>query len=102
MNHFNNLTPAEHERLSILVEEMAEVIGVAGKILRFGWSPTDYSVQPHVAYDNRRDLEKEIGDVRAALRRMLESGDVSEEMIQARANVKYLDRSRLHHQDKGE
>ena len=37
MNNFNQLTPAETERLAILAEECGEVIQAVGKILRHGY-----------------------------------------------------------------
>ncbi len=52
--HYNNLTPAEAERLAILAEECGEVIQAVGKILRHGWGGQ---------VDNRTNLEKEIGDI---------------------------------------
>lgn len=74
--NFNGLTPAETERLAILMEEASEVVKVCAKILRHGWAPTDRSVSPVVAYDNRHDLELEMGDYAQAQEMMLSAGDV--------------------------
>jgi len=38
MEHFNNLNPAELERLAILAEEAAEVVQIANKIIRHGYA----------------------------------------------------------------
>ncbi len=73
---FNNLSPAETERLSILAEECAEVILVVGKTLRHGWTPTDHSVNPPKGYDNREDLITELGHVRNAIDLLIEKGDL--------------------------
>ncbi|WP_067986166.1 MazG nucleotide pyrophosphohydrolase domain-containing protein [Neptuniibacter pectenicola] len=77
MGHFNKLTPAEAERLSILAEECAEVIQVIGKIQRHGFD----SCHPNGGPNNRSLLEKELGDVSAAKYLMLESGDVDDDAI---------------------
>lgn len=56
-----NLSEADTERLSILIEEAAEVQQAACKILRHGYgsyNPFDEKKTP-----NRRLLEKEIGDL---------------------------------------
>ena len=37
-SHFNKLTPAQAERLAILIEECGEVIQAATKILRHGYT----------------------------------------------------------------
>lgn len=61
--HFNQLTPAEAERLALLAEECGEVIQVVGKILRHGYE----SRHPNGGPTNRKLLEREIGDVFAAV-----------------------------------
>ncbi|MCP4596182.1 MazG nucleotide pyrophosphohydrolase domain-containing protein [Neptuniibacter sp.] len=77
MGHFNKLTPAEAERLSILAEECAEVIQAIGKIQRHGFD----SRHPNGGPSNRNWLEKELGDVLAAKHLMLEGGDIDDEHI---------------------
>ena len=96
--HFNGLTPAEAERLALLLEECGEVVQIVGKILRHGY----LSHHPDDPYrtPNRRLLEKEVGDVRAAISLMLEAGDMQPARVQRnefekRENV----RRYLHHQD---
>ena len=62
--HFNRLTPAQAERLAILMEEMAEASQVIGKILRHGFDschPKDKTT------NNRGLLLKELTDVQAAM-----------------------------------
>lgn len=95
--HFNQLTPAEHERLSILVEECGEVIQVAGKILRHGFD--SFNPLESNAPTNRQLLEKELGDVEAIKRRMFEAEDISKETIASLAAKKYKSMAKwLHHQ----
>lgn len=68
--HFNELTPAEAERLALLAEECAEVIHIVGKILRHGLdghNPFDPKAQT-----NRSLLQKELGHVIAAIRLLSE------------------------------
>lgn len=78
------LTGAEQERLAILVEELAEASKVAGKILRFGYTP----VSKGMFYNNRLNLELELGDVRAAMIRLCNAGDCDKKAIHNRAEEK--------------
>lgn len=96
--HFNNLTPAELERLAILVEECGETIQVIGKILRHGYEA--YNPLIENAPTNREDLHKELGDVEAIKRRMFEADDLQQETIASLAAKKYKSMARwLHHQE---
>lgn len=61
--HFNQLTPAQAERLAILAEECAEVVQIIGKILRHGL----YSAHPVTGEVNIDALLREIIDVKAAM-----------------------------------
>lgn len=95
----NNLTPAEDERLSLLLEECGEVIQAIGKIMRHGYEshdPTSASVSP----SNRESLEKELGDVKYAINRMALAGDVNVLAIEGAKKAK-ADRIHryLHHQN---
>lgn len=86
---------AEVERLALLIEECAEVQQIACKILRHGYE----SHHPLGLTANRAMLEREIGDLRAAIMLMGLAGDVSwetvrESSIQKAASV----RQWLHHQ----
>jgi NTP pyrophosphatase (non-canonical NTP hydrolase) len=65
--HFNQLTPAEAERLAMLAEECGEVIQVIGKILRHGYD-SYHPANPRVT--NRDLLAKELRDVNAVLHAM--------------------------------
>lgn len=82
------LSRAEYERLALLAEEMGEAIQIVGKILRHGYdscSPFDPQQMP-----NRNLLEKELGDVRHAMIRLCESGDLDKESIHAFADLKAM------------
>jgi len=86
MNNFNQLTAAETERLALLLEEMGEAQQVIGKILRYGYessNPFDLC-----GFSNRQLLEHELGDVRHAMIRLCEAGDLSKDGIHARAEIK--------------
>ena len=95
MEQFNGLTPAESERLYLLLEELGEAQQAIGKILRHGY----LSTHPNGGLNNREQLEKELGDVRHAMIRLCNAGDLDKEEIhdaadkKAIAIVKYL-----HHQ----
>jgi hypothetical protein len=78
---FNGLDAAEHERLSLLMEECAEVIAIAGKIMRHGYTSTNPTVKAVDRITNRALLEKELGDVTFAIRLMVDRTDVDADLI---------------------
>ena len=94
--HFNNLTPEEDERLSLLLEEMGEVIQIIGKITRHGYE----SRHPNGGPTNRELLETELGHVKFAMGLMYGNNDFSDENVirsakeKSRSVIPYL-----HHQD---
>lgn len=73
------LTPGETERLAILSEECGEVVAAVGKILRYGWERQS----PYGGKPNRNALEQELGNVRAVVNLMLDSGDLRLAAIQS-------------------
>lgn len=96
MEHFNQLTPAEAERLAILAEECGEVVQVIGKILRHGYE----SCHPDGGPTNRMLLEKETGDVQYAIERLIGLGDISADEVCDHRDEKYKKvRKYLHHQN---
>lgn len=68
--HFNNLTPAQAERLAMLAEECGEVIQIVGKILRHGYD----SEHPITGKGNRQLLQKELCDVFAVAAQLHSDG----------------------------
>lgn len=82
--HFNQLTPAEAERLALLAEECAEVIQVVGKILRHGYE----SRHPDGGPSNRALLETELGHIGSAQHMMTQADDVNSESIDASLRAK--------------
>ena len=67
MKHFNQLTPAEAERLAMLAEECGEIVQVVGKILRHGYE----SHHPLNRHDTNRDLlANEVCDLLAVVQMM--------------------------------
>lgn len=60
---FNQLSSAEAERLALLLEELGEAQQAIGKILRHGYE----SHYPERLSTNRQELEKELGDICAAI-----------------------------------
>lgn len=92
--HFNQLTPAEAERLALLLEELGEAQQAIGKILRHGYEST----HPDGGPTNREALERECGDVRHAMIRLCDAGDLSKLAIHDRADAKAVQVVRyLHH-----
>lgn len=95
MQHFNQLTPAEAERLALLAEELGEAMQAIGKVLRHGYEST----HPDGGPTNREALERECGDVRHAMIRLCNEGDLSRRAIHERANAKTTSvLPYLHHQ----
>ncbi len=84
MEHFNQLTPAEAERLSILLEEMGEAIQIIGKIQRHGYR----NHHPNGGPTNKELLETELGHVRHAMIRLCNENDLSKAQIHAHADKK--------------
>jgi NTP pyrophosphatase (non-canonical NTP hydrolase) len=93
--NFNQLSPAETERLAMLAEEAGEVVQTVGKILRHGYE-THHPDTPDVM--NRELLTNEVRDFIAVVALMAQSTDlplgfeVTEENIQRRLNY-------THHQE---
>lgn len=63
--HFNELTPAEAERLAMLAEECGEVIQVVGKILRHGYQ--SHNPKEPDGQTNRSLLSGELIDLLAVV-----------------------------------
>jgi len=73
--HFNQLTPAETERLAILSEECGESVQIIGKILRHGFdsrNPNDPNGK-----GNRELLEHELAHIQHMIDRMIRAGDLT-------------------------
>lgn len=64
---------AEAERLVKLCQECAEVVVACTKALMYGWAPAHAGIQ----YDNRADIEEELGDVQGTATLMAQCGDIS-------------------------
>lgn len=98
MNNFNQLTPAETERLACLAEEMGEAIQVIGKILRHGYD--SFSPKDPLQTTNRTLLERELGDVRYWMIEMCINDDLIKANIHAYADAKSIKvKPYLHHQE---
>lgn len=95
--HFNGLSPAEAERLALLLEEMGEAVQIIGKTLRHGYE----SYHPDTGEVNRNLLEKEVGDVLAAIDMIVTAKDVDPGQIDGHRRAKHINvRRYLHHQPK--
>lgn len=94
MEHFNGLTPAEDERLALLLEECGETIQIIGKILRHGYS----SCHPEGKLSNRDLLMKELGDVQAAIQLMYLNSDIFDYSVNHYVQLKKTTANKyLHH-----
>lgn len=95
----NKLTPAEAERLAFLAEECGECVQAIGKILRHGYESRNPTDDPHNSSSNRQTLEKEMGDVRAAMIMLCNAGDISRQLVHYNAEQKLANvRMWMHHQ----
>lgn len=92
--HFNNLTPAEAERLAILLEELGEAQQAIGKILKHGYM----SGYEYTQCTNKKSLEIELGHVRHAMIMLCDAGDLRKKAIHYHADQKKLNiKQYLHH-----
>lgn len=94
----NGITPAQAERLALLLEELGEAQQEIGKILRHGFE-SRHPDHGHGGPTNRQALERESGHVLHALNRMWAAGDLSVTAVSGHA----ADKARsvwpyLHHQ----
>ncbi len=95
---FNQLTPAEAERLALLAEEMGEALQAIGKVLRHGYE--SYHPSHPEGPSNRQALTREVGDVYAAVCLLCESGDLQHVEIAERVERKKVAvREYLHEQE---
>jgi len=95
--NFNQLTPAETERLAILAEEMGEVAQIVGKILRHGYESKNPDIKD--ALTNRQNLQKELADIFVILEYMFENKDIEQESVFKFAELKKQKIKKwLHHQ----
>ena len=98
MSH-ESLTPAEAERLHLLIEECGEVIQAAAKTLRHGYESYDPTVAISCRETNRQMLEYELGHVYAAITRMTLNQDVDTVKINESREIKLQRGGRwMHHQ----
>ena len=94
-DHFNQLTPAEAERLAMLAEECGEVIQVVGKILRHGYD-SHHPDNPKVT--NRQLLGRELTDL-LAVAAMMARDKVPEGSLHDR-DIAWMKKLRFaHHQE---
>ena len=103
MSEFSNgLTQAQEERLAILMEECGEAIQAAAKVLRHGYescNPLTDTMDTRTATDNRKDLQKECGDIYEAILMLCRANDIDDVEVNRRQAEKHEKIKRwLHHQ----
>lgn len=72
--HFNQLSPAEAERLAMLSEEAGEIVQIVGKILRHGYD--SYNPNDQLQVTNHANLQNELTDLMAVFHGMKLAGDL--------------------------
>lgn len=95
MEHFNQLTPAQLERLAILAEEMGEAIQIIGKIVRHGYFSSNPLIENSPC--NRDVLAHELGHVRSAMIALCDSGDLIKKDIHRSADMKKISIKKWQH-----
>lgn len=75
----------EHEIMSILQEESAEIIQAVSKIFRFGYN----SKHPDKDQTNREHLAEEIGDILAMIELLIKNEIVDWQAVESAKNKKY-------------
>lgn len=97
--HFHGLAPKTAELIYLVAEECAESTQAAMKILRHGLDSSNPFVNPALRETNRRDFEKEIGHICAAVSLLINAGIVVEKNILHARDLKIESvKSFLHHQ----
>lgn len=87
MSKHPDTKPIDHQyETALLAEECSEVIQIVGKALRFGWE--NYHPEDATKETNLSLLNKEVGDVQAAIRFACERKLLNEDAIEARAGEK--------------
>jgi NTP pyrophosphatase (non-canonical NTP hydrolase) len=84
MGGFNQLDPAEEERLWCLTEEIGEVLQAIGKIGRHGYA----SSHPDGGPNNRSVLTKELGHVLYSIHALANRYDVKWSQVEKAAKAK--------------
>ena len=95
--YFNGLSPAEEERIAMLMEEAGEVVQACGKILRHGFE----SRHPDGGPTNRVTLESELADLFFVRLVMEAARDVSAESVNQQVQALAVSRKKerfTHHQ----
>lgn len=94
----NELTDAEIERLAILSEELGEAQQCIGKIIRHGYE--SYNPVVDNGMTNRRELERECGDIYEAILMLCHARDISDAAVNRCQAKKHISiRKWLHHQE---
>lgn len=96
------LSPAEAERLEMLIEECAEVIKACTKTLRHGYGSYNPTLPVERQSTNKDDLVHEMVDVQALIWVMEQRGDVELPIAHKRLQERWEQKLRYtHHQEGG-
>lgn len=83
---FNELTPAQAERLAMLIEECAEVQQIACKILRHGYGSFD--PDDETKGTNRTQLQVELADL-VAIQTIMQSYGAQDVRVHTQAELQH-------------
>lgn len=92
---YNNLSPAEIERLALLIEDAGKVVAVAGKAIREGYRPPSM-------YNNREELEEKLGNLGYAIHLMVANGDLCSEKMEESLDIREENISNYLHEQETE
>lgn len=93
---YNQLTPGQEERLSLLKQQAQKIIETVDNIGQFGYNTfTPYMSGP----DNRGKLEAALGDLNAVIVEMVKQMDIDDSEILAHAyrRQQRIEEVRAHH-----
>jgi len=76
---FNNLSPAQAERLDLVTEEMGEVLHAIGKIKRHGYN--SFNPNDILSNSNKQNLEEKLGHLLYAINLLSLYGEVWQSRI---------------------
>ncbi len=94
----NNLTDKQMEQLFCLSEECGEVIQAVSKILRHGYE--EFSPFDETKTTNRKNLEKELGDLYHWINELYSSEDIDSINVSEAREIKEIScKPYLHHQE---
>ena len=91
------MTPDQHERLSMLLEEAGEIVQICGKILRHGYDSHNPFDENKIT--NKKLLENELTDLYVIINKMIAYYDIDLDLDQTKLDEVWKKKLKwTHHQ----